>query len=127
MGVLGLYTTKQVESIRADYEKEINDVIKTDMEIIDSQCLDLYKLRKEIRELEEKKIQLLDKLQEKVKENNCLRFFLAAEIDKEIKRLEIISKKTNKFRIKKKCENRIIDYKMRKLAFEGGREWKKNY
>lgn len=49
---------------------------------------------------------------------NILETFIKFEYNKEIDRLEKVKNRTSKFRIKKKCENRILDYKSRLLAFE---------
>ena len=122
MAVLGLYTTKQVEAIKSDYEKEIKEIIELDSKIIDSQCLELRNLRKKTVELNENLLKAVTDLKEKENEINVLRFMLTVETDKKIKRLETIASKTKKFRIKKKCESRIIDYEMRKLAYEKGRK-----
>lgn len=61
---------------------------------------------------------LMKKNEELKTKVNILETFIRFEYNKEIDRLEKIKNRTSKFRIKKKCENRILDYKSRLLAFE---------
>ena len=88
--------------------------------IIDNQSKNNLSLREDLKDMKGSLLKLSTELKDKDREINVLRFFLAAEADKEVKRLEAIAKRTRKPRIKKKCESRIIDYKMRKLSYEKG-------
>jgi hypothetical protein len=63
-------------------------------------------------------IDIEKKLECKQTEVYVLRTILALETDKKIKRLELIAQRSKKARVIKKCENRIIDYEMRKIAYE---------
>lgn len=108
MAFMGLYTSKEVEEIKLSYVKRISEIVNGYSSHINYQ-----------REMWKKDIKdLSDNINEKELKINTISFILAAEADKEIKRLEVIAKRTKKPRIKKKCESRIIDYKMRKLAYE---------
>lgn len=80
-----------------------------------------YKLgckSKQISELLLDNCDLQKKLDEKEKEVFVARTFLSIEADKTIKRYENIKKRTKKMKTKNKCERKIENYMMRKLAYE---------
>lgn len=127
MPVLGMYTKNEVAEIKriaiTDTERVTN--VKKQKEI--NKLKDKHE--EEIRKIEERYGQvygdmilegegLKQKLKLKEAEANVLRTVLVLETDKKIKRLEIIAQRTRKARTKKKIENRIIDYEMRKVAYE---------
>lgn len=127
MAFLGMYTRNEVDEIKR-------------MAIVDTERVTKVQNQKEINKLKdehEEKIRQVEerygkaygdmilegeglKLKLKLKEAEVftLRTVLVLETDKEVKRLEIMAKRTRKARTKKKIENRIIDYKMRKIAYE---------
>lgn len=61
-------------------------------------------------------------LNESVEENKRKIFILTNllkfDADKKIKRYENIKRRTKKSRVKEKCDRKIEDYMMRKLAYE---------
>ena len=134
MAFMGLYTSKEVEEIKLEhkrlghkeaedkYEKEIKEIMDMNEKIIDNQSKNNLSLREDLKDMKGSLLKLSKELKDKDREINVLRFLLAAEADKEVKRLEAIAKRTRKTRIKKKCESRIIDYKMRKLSYEKATE-----
>ncbi len=134
MAFMGLYTSKEVEEIKLEhkrlghkeaedkYEKEIKEIMDMNEKIIDNQSKNNLSLREDLKDMKGSLLKLSKELKDKDREINVLRFLLAAEADKEGKRLEAIAKRTRKTRIKKKCESRIIDYKMRKLSYEKATE-----
>ena len=134
MTFMGLYTSKEVEEIKLEhkrlghkeaedkYEKEIKEIMDMYEKIIANQSKNNLSLRGDLKDMKGSLLKLSTELKDKGREINVLRFFLAAEADKEVKRLEAIAKRTRKPRIKKKCESRIIDYKMRKLSYEKATE-----
>lgn len=60
---------------------------------------------------------LKNELEDKSREIIVLRTLITLETDKTIKRYENIKNRTKKSRIKVKCERKIEDYMMRKLAY----------
>ena len=60
---------------------------------------------------------LKNELEDKSREIIVLRTLITLETDKTIKRYENIKNRTKKTRIKEKCERKIEDYMMRKLAY----------
>lgn len=132
MAFMGLHTAKEVELIKLDhkrvgyqeaeekYEKEINSIMEMNEKIISNHSRKNEMLANDLKDMNSHLLKLSSELKEKDGEVKVLRFFLAAEADKEIKRLEAIKMRTRKPRIKKKCESRILNYKMRKLSYEKG-------
>lgn len=130
MVFMGLHTPKEVENIKnkykrigykeaeEKYEKEIKSIMDENETIITNHRQRNKKLVNDLKDMNNHLLGLSTDLKAKDKQINILRFFLECECDKEIKRLEAIAKRTRKPRVKKKCENRIIDYKQRKIAFE---------
>lgn len=59
----------------------------------------------------------------KLKDDEIRRLYhtMESDYDKEINKLEAIAKRTKKPRIRKKCENRISEYKFRKIFLENER------
>ena len=121
MVFMGLHTAKEVEKIKLEHKslgyKEAEEKYE---KIILNHSQNNQMLANDIKDMNSHLLKLSSELKEKDKKVKVLRFFLAVEADKEVKRLEAIAKRTRKPRIKKKCESRIIDYKMRKLAYEKG-------
>lgn len=78
-----------------------------------------FKYRLEIKE-SELEIEI-KKGKSKDDEIRKLQNIIESDSDKEINRLEAISKRTKKARIRKKCKSRILDYKSRKLDLENER------
>ncbi len=131
MSFLGFYTKKEIQEIETNATKNgyADGVARTQVV-----------MKKEINKLKDEHLKKIDKIQKeygsligniladqteverklecKESEIYVLRTVLALETDKEVKRLECIAKRTKKPRIAKKCENRIINYKMKKLAYE---------
>lgn len=60
---------------------------------------------------------LSNEIRDKDREIFIVRTLLTLEADKTIKRYENIKKRTKKDRTKEKCERKIEDYMMRKLAY----------
>lgn len=60
---------------------------------------------------------LSNEIRDKDREIFIVRTLLTLEADKTIKRYENIKNRTKKKRIKEKCERKIEDYMMRKLAY----------
>lgn len=134
MSFMGLYSEKEVNEIKdlerklayedgcrytkIECKKEENKLVNQYEQIISTQTRDNVRLRKDIEDLKVKLIDAAGDIKERDNKIDILEFFICCEYDKEIDRLENIAKRTKKYRIKKKCESRILDYKMRKLAFE---------
>lgn len=126
MPILGMYTKNEVAEIKriaiADTERVTN--VQNQREI--NKLKDEHENK--IIEIETRygkaygdmlldQIGIEKKLELKESEVHVLRTVLELEADKKIKRLEVIAQRTRKARIKKKIENRIIDYEMRKIAY----------
>lgn len=142
MAFMGLYTSKEVEDIRKiernlgylngvtngtikhkeflekRYKKDVKETKEELNRLFKAKTKENEILRLDFNEISRHAKILSANLKEKEKQIEILKFHLKCECDTEIKRLEIIAKRTKKPRIKKKCESRIIDYKMRKLAYE---------
>ncbi len=127
MPILGMHTAKEVADIKRIAIEDAERTTKVKMQ------KEINKLKDENTEkivaVEERygkaygdlileQIDIEKKLECKQTEVYVLRTILALETDKKIKRLEVIAQRTKKARVRKKCENRIIDYKMRKIAYE---------
>lgn len=134
---MGFYTHKEVEAIKravitdtkrqmkVEFNREKNHLIDdydNKINCLKDRAVEVNKMMKDLNKamsIANEAINIADEqLKEKDTQIHILKTFLKLECDKEIKRLEIIAKRTKKEKIKKKCENRIIDYKMRKLAYE---------
>lgn len=123
MAVLGLYTSKEVEQIKASernagyqeaevkYEKEIKEIMDFDAKIITNKFRENLDLRKDVSRLSAE----LNKKSSKI---NALSAISTLEEDKKIKRLEKIAERTKKPRIKKKLDNVIAKYEVRKILRE---------
>lgn len=61
---------------------------------------------------------LSNEIEDKNREIVVIRTLLTLEADNKIKRYENIKSRTKKTRIKEKCERKIEDYMMRKLAYK---------
>lgn len=127
MAFLGIYTKNKVDEIKRMAIIDTERVTKVQNQKEINKLKDKHE--EEIRKIEERYGQvygdmilegegLKQKLKLKEAEANVLRTVLVLETDKKIKRLEIIAQRTRKARTKKKIENRIIDYEMRKVAYE---------
>lgn len=131
MPVLGVYSRKEVIELESaakmrgyksgyreatvEKQREINTLIdenETKLKEVEDRYGKVY------GEMLLEQLDIEKKLEYKQVEVDVLRTVLVCETDKEVKRLEYMAKKTKKPRIKKKIENRIIDYKMRKIAYE---------
>lgn len=114
--ILGLHTKKEMETERALAKEDALRCAKVEFQNEKNKLEQKHEI-----EINNLKIQLAesnaDLIEEQTK-NDFLRFYIACETDKEVDRLEHIKKRTKKQRKKKKIENRIIDYKMRKLSLE---------
>jgi formylmethanofuran dehydrogenase subunit E len=127
MPILGMYTSAEVANIKRIAIEDAERTIRVQMQ------KEINKLKDENTEkivaVEERygkaygdlildQIDIEKKLECKQTEVYVLRTILALETDKKIRRLEVIGQRTKKARVRKKCENRIIGYKMRKIAYE---------
>lgn len=61
---------------------------------------------------------LNNEIEDKNREIVVVRTLITLEADNKIKRYENIKSRTKKIRIKEKCERKIEDYMMRKLAYK---------
>lgn len=109
MGFLGLYTEKELKEAKISAKEfgRLEGVQEAK--------------RKHIKEKDilENKIADLKNENEKANEKvSVLSGLLVREVDKDTVKLEKISKRTKKLRIKKKCENAILRNRMKKLVYE---------
>lgn len=127
MPILGIYTAKEVADIKrfATIDTERETKVKMQKEINKLKDENTEKIvaveeryGKAYGDLILDQIDIEKKLECKQTEVYVLRTILALETDKKIKRLEVIAQRTRKARVRKKCENRIIGYEMRKIAYE---------
>lgn len=131
MSFLGLYTKREIKEIQneakklgyEDAEIKIKNLMKKEIsKLKDEHLKKIEKINKDYGTLIGNTLadntELENKLECKESEVHVLRTVLSLESDKEVKRLETIAKRTKKPRVARKCENRIINYKMRKLAYE---------
>lgn len=127
---MGFYTHKEVEAIKRAVITDTKRQMKVEFNREKNKLMDDYdnkincakdsvvKANKIMKGLNESISIAYKQLKDKDSQIYVLSTLLSIECDKEIKRLETIAKRTKKAKIKKKCENRIIDYRMRKLAYE---------
>lgn len=115
MSFLGFYSEKEVEEIKNKFNKDYETLRACKELEIGSLELEKENLLAEIEEINEEYSKIIE---DKDKEIFVLKTLLYCDADKEISRLERIAKRTKKIRVKKKCESSILDYKMRKMAYE---------
>lgn len=134
MPFMGLYTQKEVNEIKQEERKlgyedgcrytkveckrEESEIVNNYESIIDDKSKANISLKNDIEDLKIKLMDAVSDIKDRETKIDILEFFLCCEYDKKIDRLEKIAKRTKKFRIKKKCESKILDYQMRKLAHE---------
>lgn len=112
---------KEIESLR----NELDILTINNKENIEKSNKVTYKLNcqnKQISELLIDNCTLQNTVAEKEREIFIIRTFLNIEVDKTIKRYENIKKRTKKAKIKNKCERKIENYMMRKLAYKPKQE-----
>lgn len=100
---------KRINNLKADNELKTKKLNKT-----------TYKLNcksEQISTLLIDNCSLKNEIEDKNREIVIIRTLIALEADNTIKRYENIKKRTKKTRIKEKCERKIEDYMMRKLAY----------
>ena len=86
--------------------------------VVKEKDTEIEKLKDRLNEVLLENCDLEKKLKKVKDEVFILRTLLSIEADKAIKRHENIKKRTKKIRIKNKCDRKIEDYMMRKLAYK---------
>lgn len=110
---------KIVSKIR--HENMIAEIKESHRKELSQQQNILNDERSKRKEIEAKLREEIKKGKLKDDEIKRLDYIIESNLDKEIKKLEAISKRTKKPRIRKKCENRISEYKFRKIFLENER------
>lgn len=123
MSFMGIFSAKEVENIKKlAYEEGARhtkvECNKEKNKLTNEFEVKIDKLNRQNKDLMNDIVEVNSEVVELDTKITILEFFLLCEYDKKIKRLEAIAKRTKKHRVKKKCENRILTYEMRKLAFE---------
>lgn len=110
---------KIVSKIR--HENMIAEIKESHRKELSQQQNILNDERSKRKEIEAKLREEIKKCKLKDDEIKRLDYIIESNLDKEIKKLEAIAKRTKKPRIRKKCENRISEYKFRKIFLENER------
>lgn len=115
---------KKHNRIIEEKNKEINNLKKT-IEQLEAKAKKINSVECKLESSKEQLSKLMlenFELNESVEENKRKIFILTNllkfDADKKIKRYENIKRRTKKSRVKEKCDRKIEDYMMRKLAYE---------
>ncbi len=115
---------KKHNRIIEEKNKEINNLKKTIEQLeakakkLNSVGCKLESSKEQLSKLMLENFELNESLEENKRKIFVLTNLLKFDADKKIKRYENIKRRTKKSRVKEKCDRKIEDYMMRKLAYE---------
>lgn len=115
---------KKHNRIIEEKNKEINNLKKTIEKLeaktkkLNSVECKLESSKEQLSKLMLENFELNESLEENKRKIFILTNLLKFDADKKIKRYENIKRRTKKSRVKEKCDRKIEDYMMRKLAYE---------